>query len=109
MFPGLDRSASESICLLTTTGDVLAQGDEARSPLAQFVVGVRSVDLNQSLQRARGLGERVDVAAVLLEVLERLRCIVDRRLGQLGESVTEVRRQFGIDAIAYTGVSHDVQ
>ncbi len=46
---------------------------------------------------------------MLLEVLQRLGGVVERRLRELRQRVAEVGREFGVDAVADTGTANDVE
>ena len=78
-------------------------------PAAQLRSGVLAVGGDERVERPDRRGELSDVAAVLLELLERCRRVVDRRVGQLGQRVVEVLRQIDVDPVADTRVPHDVQ
>lgn len=78
-------------------------------PTADLGAGVGAVDLGERVERLGGGREIGDVAAVLLEVFERLRGIVDGGVGELRQRVVEVSGQIGVDLVADPRTAHDVE
>jgi hypothetical protein len=58
---------------------------------------------------ARARRAPLTVLAVLLEVVERLRRVVERHVGELWERLCQIWREVDVDAVANARVAHDVE
>ncbi len=61
------------------------------------------------IERFGGASEIGDVLPMFLEIFERLRGIVERRLGELRKRVVQILWELRIEPVAHSGVAHDAE
>jgi len=77
-------------------------------PIPQLGRGVRAVDLQQRLDRLHRARKLGDVATVLLEIVERLRGLGQRLVGESRQRVDQVLGQLDVDPVADARRAHHV-
>jgi len=79
-----------------------------RDPV-QLAAGVAAVDLLDGRERFRCARQIGHVAAMLLQILQRLGGVLECGLRELRESILEILRQVRIESIPHARVAHDAQ